>query len=43
VFVGAHGALTQTLPAEAVFSQMVGMALAPTRLLVDVQPPIFLT
>ena len=40
VFVGASGALVQALPAGAVFAQVVGFALAPTRLRVDVQPPI---
>jgi len=40
VFVGAAGQLTQTLPAGAVFSQVVAHALSPTLVLVDVQPPI---
>ena len=43
VFVGASGALVQTLPVGAVFAQVVGYALAPTRIRVDVQPPIVLT
>ena len=43
VFVGAAGALVQTLPVGAVFAQVVGYALAPTRIRVDVQPPIALT
>ena len=43
VFVGATGALVQTLPMGAVFAQVVGYALAPTRIRVDVQPPIALT
>ena len=43
VFVGAAGALVQTLPVGAVFAQVVGYALAPTRIRVDVQPPIVLT
>lgn len=43
VFVGASGALVQTLPPGAVFAQVVGYALAPTRIRVDVQPPIVLT
>lgn len=43
VFVGASGALVQTLPPGAVFAQVVGFALAPTRIRVDVQPPIVLT
>ena len=43
VFVGASGALVQVLPVGAVFAQVVGYALAPTRIRVDVQPPIVLT
>ena len=43
VFVGASGALVQTLPAGAVFAQVIGYALAPTRIRIDVQPPIVLT
>lgn len=40
VYVGAAGVLTQTLPAGALFCQVVGHALAATRVLVDLQPPI---
>lgn len=43
VFAGAGGAIVQTLPPGAVFAQVVGYALAPTRIRVDVQPPIVLT
>ena len=43
VFVGATGALVQTLPMGAVFAQVVGYALSATRIRVDVQPPIVLT
>lgn len=43
VFVGATGALVQTLPMGAVFAQVVGYALAPARIRIDVQPPIVLT
>lgn len=43
VFVGASGALVQALPPGAVFAQVVGYALAPTRVRIDVQPPIVLT
>ena len=43
VFVGASGALVQVLPAGAVFAQVIGYALAPTLVRVDVQPPIALT
>jgi hypothetical protein len=43
VFVGASGALVQTPPMGAVFAQVVGYALAPTRIRIDVQPPIVLT
>ena len=43
VFVGASGALVQVLPVGAVFAQVTGYALAPTRVRIDVQPPIVLT
>ena len=43
VFVGASGALVQVLPVGAVFAQVIGYALAPTRVRIDVQPPIVLT
>ena len=43
VFVGASGALVQVLPAGAVFSQVIGYALTPTLVRVDVQPPIAIT
>lgn len=43
VFVGVGGALVQTLPPGAVFAQVIGYALAPTRIRVDVQPAIVLT
>lgn len=43
VLAGLSGALVQTLPPGAVFAQVVGFALAPTRIRVDVQPPIVLT
>lgn len=40
VFLGLGGALVQTVPGSAVFSQVVGLALSATRVLIDVQPPI---
>ena len=43
VFVGASGALVQVLPVGAVFAQVIGYALAPTSIRIDVQPPIVLT
>ena len=43
VFVGASGALVQVLPVGAVFAQVIGYALAPTLIRIDVQPPIVLT
>lgn len=42
VFVGLAGQLVQVLPPQAVFMQVVGFALAATRLRVAVQPPILL-
>lgn len=43
VFVGASGALVQVLPVGAVFAQVIGYALAPTRIRIDAHPPIVLT
>ncbi len=40
VFVGAAGQLAQSVPPGAVFTQVVAHALAPTLVLVDIQPPI---
>lgn len=40
VFVGAAGALTQAPPGNALFAQVIGYAVSPTRIVVDVQPPI---
>jgi len=41
VFLGLSGALTQTLPPEAVFSKVLGVAVSPTRVSLDFQPAIF--
>ena len=43
VFVGVSGALVQALPVGAVFAQVIGYALAPNLIRIDVQPPIVLT
>ncbi len=40
VFVGAAGGLAQVVPVGAVFTQVIGCALSPTRIAVDIQPPI---
>lgn len=40
VLVGAGGLLVQALPVGAIFAQVIGLALSPTRVLVDLQPPI---
>lgn len=40
VFVGPAGHLTQQLPPGALFAQVVGHAVSPTRVLINVQPPI---
>ncbi len=42
VMLGLNGALVSTLPPGAVFLQVVGRALSATRILVGVQPPIYL-
>ena len=43
VYVGEGGQLTQTLPPGAVFVQVIGHALAPTVVLIDLQPPILIS
>jgi len=40
VYLGEDGQLVQALPPGAVFSQVLGLAVAATRLLVAIQPPI---
>lgn len=42
VMLGSNGVLTQTPPANAVFAQVIGVALSATSLFVNVQPPITL-
>ena len=42
VFLGLAGQLTQSLPPGALFSQVIGQAVSPTRVLIDVQPFIHL-
>lgn len=42
VYLGLNGLLTQTLPPTALFVQVVGKALGPTRLLLNMQPPVTL-
>ena len=43
VYVGAAGALTQSLPPGAVFAQVIGTALSSTVLHINPQPPIYLS
>lgn len=42
IFLGLNGLLTQTVPIGAVFSQVLGIAIAPTRIIINIQPAIFL-
>ncbi len=42
VLVGLAGQLAQAPPAGALFAQVVGQAISPTRVLIDVQSPITL-
>lgn len=41
VFAGAAGAAVLNVPPSAVFARRVGVALSPTRLLVQLQPPLY--
>lgn len=43
VFLGLGGVLTQSLPPGAAFCSVLGVALSPTRLMLQLQPPIFIT
>lgn len=42
VFLGHGGLLTQTLPVDAVFSKIIGIALTSTKISISFQPAIFL-
>lgn len=42
VLVGAAGQMVQSLPPGALFSQVIGQAISPTRVLIDVHPPLLL-
>jgi len=43
VVVGSAGALVQAVPVGAAWTQTLGLALSPTRLLIDLQPPVLLS
>lgn len=40
IYLGLGGALVQEVPPGAVVTQVLGLALSPTRILIDVQPPV---
>lgn len=42
VYLGLSGALVQALPLGALYARVIGTAVAPTRVLVDMQPPVVL-
>lgn len=42
VFLGLNGALTQAVPAQALFSKVLGVALSATSINIGFQPAIFL-
>lgn len=42
VFVGNNGQAVQILPIDAIFQQVVGTALSPTKLLINIMAPILL-
>lgn len=41
VFLGLAGAITQSLPPQAVFSKVLGVAVTPTRISISFQPSLF--
>lgn len=41
VFLGLDGEITQTIPPTAIFSKVIGLALTPTKINVEMQPAIF--
>lgn len=40
IFLGLNGALVESVPVSAVFTQVIGKAIAPTKVLIGIQPPI---
>jgi len=42
IFLGLNGLITQTVPVGALFTQVLGVAIAPTRIIVNIQPAIFM-
>lgn len=43
IYLGHNGALTETVPSDALFTKVIGVALSPTIINIDIQPAIFLT
>lgn len=41
VYLGASGALVQTIPAAALFCAVIGVALSGNKILLGLQPPVF--
>ena len=41
VYLGLDGSIVQTLPPEALFMKVLGMAVSPTMIVIDIQPAIF--
>lgn len=41
VFLGTNGSITQTLPENAAFTKVLGIATSATRIAIDFQPAIF--
>ncbi len=42
VFLGLNGQITQTLPITAIFQKVLGVAITPTAVSLNIQPAIFL-
>lgn len=41
IYLGMDGGIVQSLPPEALFMKVLGMAVSPTMIIIDIQPAIF--
>ena len=41
IYLGLDGGITQTVPPEALYTKVLGMAVSPTMIVIDIQPAIF--
>ena len=41
IYLGMDGSIVQSLPPEALYTKVLGMAVSPTMIVIDIQPAIF--